>query len=90
MAESQAMIKSRWLKAYIQQKGLLRNLHLYHSFTYQRDVYGGYVVGMAQHITYDYLIGKGKTLDEAVRNIKPVMKTYDERFEALRKEGLKE
>lgn len=45
---------------------------------------------MAQHITYDYLIGKGKTLDEAVRNIKPVMKTYDERFEALRKEGLKE
>lgn len=85
MIETTAEMKARseWVKNYIKQNKLIHNINSFHGFTYQVDKDGLYTFGMAQHITYDYWIGRGKTLDAAIKNSLPVIKTYDEKFRFL-------
>lgn len=85
MIENKIELKARsqWLYNYIKQNRIIYSLDSFHDFTYQVDKDGYYTFGMAQYITYDYWVGRGKTLDMAIKSSRPIIKTYDEKFRFL-------
>ena len=45
-----------------------------------------YVVTACEHWTYEFLVGKGKTKEEAIKNMKRVVNMYDAKFKGICKE----
>ena len=42
-----------------------------------------FVVSALQHNTWDFFVGIGKTLDEAIRDLKPKVNCYSKEYQAM-------
>lgn len=45
-----------------------------------------YIVTACEHWTYEFLVGKGKTKEEATKSVKRVVNMYDSKFKSIYKE----
>jgi hypothetical protein len=62
------------LEARMKELGVWSNIN-YNLTHYERD--GKHLVTAAQHWTWEFCIGEGNTLDEALINLKPVVNMYN-------------
>jgi hypothetical protein len=79
LAESIKM--TRELEQRMKELGIYSN-SLYNLDHIERD--GKHIISACQHWSWDFLVGEGKTLDEALKSLKVVVNMYDKKFEDFR------
>lgn len=84
MDTSENLLNSIKLEEYIKQNSSINTNHYYNFEMRQNE--NKYVFSMMAHYTWDFYIGEGKTINEAIQNAKVVINCYDKDFSKVTKE----
>lgn len=71
------------LKEYIIKNNLIEDISWYYGFRLRKNN-DTYIFSMCKYYLYDFYVGEGKTIDEAIKNAKMVMTAYDKGYKYLK------